>query len=87
MPFELNANGNFLTFCDHVSYGDSKTVRRKAFSCLLQFFSNPFDHGAYVVCVQNYTLYVRQNGANLALMYSFPLSVTKILAIPNLTIQ
>ena len=47
--WELNKNGIVLTFCDHVSYCDSKTVRKNVLFCLLLFSTHPFDHSAYGV--------------------------------------
>ena len=57
------------------------------FNWRLLFSTSPLDHGAYGVRGLNCTLYVRQKSANSPLIYSFPLSVTKILGIPNLTTQ
>ena len=48
----------------------------------LLFSTSPLDHGAYGVPGLNCTLYVWQKGVNSPLMYSFPLSVTKISGIP-----
>ena len=57
---DLIENRNVVTFCDHMSYCDSKTVRRNVFNCLLLFSTNPFDHGAYCVRGLNCTLYTRR---------------------------
>ena len=46
---ELYANGKVLTFCDHVSYWESKTVRKNVFNCRLLFSTSTFDSGAYGV--------------------------------------
>ena len=74
---ELNAKGKIFTFCDHVSYCESKTVRRNVFNWQLLFSKSTLDHGAYGVRGLNFTLFVRQKCANSPLMYSFPLPVTK----------
>ena len=84
---ELNANGKLFTLCDHVSYCESRTVRRNVFNWPLIISTIPLDHGAYGIRDLNCTLYVRQKCVNFPLMYSFPLPVTKISGIPNLTIQ
>ena len=68
---ELNPKGNTFTFCDHVSYCESKTVRRNAFNWRLQFSTSPLDHGAYGVRGLNCTLSVRQICVNSPLRYSF----------------
>ena len=70
---ELIPKGKVFTFCDHLTYCEYQTVRRKVFSCLLLLSTSRFDHGAYGVRGLNYTLFMRQNGANLPLIYSFPL--------------
>ena len=75
-----------FTLCDHVSYCESKIVRRNAFSWQLLFLTKPLDLGAYGVRGLNCTLYVRRKCVNSPLIYSFPLSVNKITGIPNLTI-
>ena len=84
---EWNAKGKVFTFCDLVSYCESKTVQTKVFSCLLLFSTIPFDHGAYGVRDFNCRLNMRQKCINSPLICSVPLSVTKILGIPNLNIQ
>ena len=61
---ELNANGKVLTFCDHVSYSETKTVLKNLFCCLLLFSSNLFDHGEYAVRGLYCTLYMRQKRVN-----------------------
>ena len=50
-------------------------------------FLSPIDQGAYGVRGFNCTLFVPQKGANSLLTNSFPLSVTKISGIPNVTSQ
>ena len=84
---ELNANGNTLTFCDHVSYCVPRTVQRNVFSWQLLFSTSPLDHGAYGVLGTYCTLFVRQKCANSPLRCSFPLSVTKMSGFPNLKMQ
>ena len=77
----------FFKFYDHVSYCESKTVRKNLFSFLLLSSTNPFDLGSYSVRGLNCTWCVRQKCACSQLIYLFPLSVTKIPGIANLTIQ
>ena len=62
-------------------------MKTHVFNWQLLFSTNPLDHGAYSVRGLNCTLYVRQKFANSPLIYSFPLVVTKISGIPNLTIH
>ena len=73
---ELNANGNTFTFCDHVSYCESKTVRRIVFNWRLLFSTSPLDHSAFGVRGLNCTLYIRQKCQNSPLLCSFSLSVS-----------
>ena len=61
---ELNAKRNVFTFCDHVSYCESKTVQRNVFNCLLKFSTSHFDRGAYDVRGLNCTLYMQHKSAN-----------------------
>ena len=84
---EMNTKGKVLTFCDHVSYCESKTVRRSVSNGRLLFSTIPSGNGEYDVRGLNCTQYMRQKCANSPLMYSFPLLLTKISGIPNLTIQ
>ena len=84
---ELNAKRNVFDFCDHASYCESKTLRKNMFSWRLLFSTSPLDHVGYGVRGLNCTLYVRQKFVNSALRRSFPLSVSKISVIPQLTIQ
>ena len=72
-----------VTTCHIVSV----ILRRNVFNWWLLFSTSSLDHGAYGVSRLTCTLYVRQKCGNSALIFSFPLSVTKISAIPNLTIQ
>ena len=83
----MNAQGYTFTFCDHVSYCESKTVQRNIFKWRLLFSTSPLDHGAYGVHGLTCILYVRQKCVNSPLMYLFPLFVTKVSGIRNLTIQ
>ena len=76
-----------LSLYVQVSYCESRTVRRNVFNWQLQISTCPLDHGAYGVHGLNCTLYVRQKCVNSPLMYSFPLPITKISGMPNLTIQ
>ena len=69
---ELKANENIFTFCDNLSYCESRTVRRNVFNWRLLFSTSPLDHGAYSVRGLNCTLYVQQKCANSPLKYSIP---------------
>ena len=84
---ELNAKGNTFTFCDHASYFVSTIVQRSVLNGRLLFLTSSLDHGAYGVRALKCTLYVRQKCVNSPLIYSFPLSVTRISGIPNFAIQ
>ena len=84
---ELIAKGITFTFYYHVSYCVSKILRTNVFNWQLLFSTSPLDHGAYGVRGSKCILYVRQKCANSPLIYSFPLSDTKISGIPNLLIQ
>ena len=83
---DLNAIGKIFSFLTthHIA---CLRLRRNVFCCLLLFSINQFDQGAYGVRGLNCTLSTRQKYVNLPLMYLFPLSITKISGILNLTIQ
>ena len=62
-------------------------MRRNVLSCLLLFSASPFDEFAYGVRGLICTLYNLQKCVDSQLMFSFPIAVAKISAIPNLTIE